>query len=85
MGRIENVLCCRCNARLGCSLCCERVADVICLECHNWGHKRGVRKHGNIVPNIKIPRVRTDEGWQTYHVLTEPVSRFVAAIDEGES
>jgi len=62
VGRVANILCYRCSARLGCSFCCERSIDLICLNCHNYGTRAAVRHHKDIVPSIKVPTVRTDMG-----------------------
>jgi len=64
----REVICHRCKAVMGCIKCCENGRDLICLGCHNWATRSGVRYHGNIVPNHKIPRVHTDRGWQHYQV-----------------
>jgi hypothetical protein len=65
-GRIRDVLCYRCGSRMGCSACVERPREMLCLACHNWASRLGVEHHGNIVPNSKIQRVRTDRGVVTW-------------------
>ena len=62
---LADVYCYRCKVRMGCKRCVESAHDLICLECHNWATKAGVIHHGNVIPNPKQPRVRTDRGWQT--------------------
>jgi len=76
-GKVRDVYCYRCKARMGCSRCCERERDLLCLECHNWASKIGVAFHGNVVPNDKAPRVRVDEGWITSHPKSDEVNRLV--------
>lgn len=46
--------------------------------------KAGVRRHGDIVPNIKVPRVRTDKGWKTHHPLSGQVSSFIERSGNGQ-
>lgn len=48
--------CYRCGTYLGCSLCAERIDELICLNCDkdlrppgNWGTTQAMRKHGRIV------------------------------------
>ena len=60
------VLCYRCKFRMGCTNCVERPAELICLKCHNWASKVGVRRHGNVAVSEKVPSVRTDTGWKYY-------------------
>jgi hypothetical protein len=76
-GKFPDVLCYRCKVRMGCSRCCERASQLICLECYNWATKGAVRIHGNVVPNIKVPRVRIDAGWITHSPLTDEVNRLL--------
>lgn len=73
----DAVQCYRCGTYLGCRRCAERPSEVICLECHNWGSRRGVKVHGNVVPNRKVPRVRTDDGWISEHRLSGEADRWV--------
>lgn len=73
-----DVFCYRCERRMGCRLCCERPIELICLGCHNWASKAGLSRHGNIIPNSKVPHVRTDEGWQHYE---NNFPDLVAAVD----
>jgi hypothetical protein len=58
----KDILCFRCQARMGCEICCEREHSLICTKCHNWANLKGVKRHGNIVPNSKQPLVRVDSG-----------------------
>ena len=60
----DDVRCYRCKATMGCIHCCESPQDLICLVCHNWADKRGVKQHGNVVLSEKVPHVRTDQGWR---------------------
>src|SRR5574340_872849 len=78
-GRTEDIHCYRCNVRLGCSVCVPRLPEAICLQCNNYGHKYGIQKHGNIVPNSRMPRVRTDAGWQRWQVSTDLIMDTVRA------
>ena len=80
-GKIPNITCYRCGVRLGCSVCTGSSYELICLECHNWGHRAGVAQHGNVAPNIKQPRVRTDAGWRTWSA--ERGERDVTAEADG--
>src|SRR5690349_3571099 len=73
----HSVSCFRCGAYLGCSICAERASEVICLECNNFGHRKGIAKHGNVVPNRKVPRVRTDNGWITDHAMSNAANRWI--------
>lgn len=73
-----DIFCYRCQARMGCLLCCDRPSELICLKCHNWAHKAGLERHGNIAPNAKVPYVRTDAGWQHYE---NNFPDLVAAVD----
>lgn len=61
-GKIPDIVCYRCNNRMGCSRCCDPANDLICLVCHNWATKIALARHGDIVPNAKVPVVRTDTG-----------------------
>jgi hypothetical protein len=79
-GKIKDIYCYRCKTRMGCSFCCEKARELLCLECHNWATKTAMRYHGNIVPNPKVPRVRTDEGW-IRHEATGPYGDPVASLD----
>ncbi len=72
----RDIICYRCQNCIGCVNCCERAAELICLYCHNFATKTGVNIHGNIVPNIKVPRVRIDTGWITHHPLTDKVNNL---------
>lgn len=65
-GKIKDVLCYRCGSRMGCSMCVEIGRELLCLICHNWATRTAVRFHGDIVPNPKVPRVRTDRGMKIY-------------------
>jgi len=56
--------CYRCGALMGCTNCCERPREIICLACNNWASKRGVKIHGDIFPTQKVQHVRTDHGWR---------------------
>lgn len=56
--------CYRCGALMGCTWCCEIFREIICLACHNWATKKGMEGHGDVVPNRKVPHVRTDIGWR---------------------
>lgn len=38
---------------MGCSRCCERPKDLICLICHDWATRAAVREHGRMVPREK--------------------------------
>jgi hypothetical protein len=60
----SDVYCYRCNTLMGCIWCCEPPEELICLVCHNWAHKRGVARHGDIVANEKVQHVRTDRGYR---------------------
>jgi hypothetical protein len=68
-GKVKDIYCYRCKARMGCSFCCEKARELLCLECHNWATKTAMRYHGNIVPCFKVPRVRTDEGWINFEYI----------------
>lgn len=65
-----DIYCYRCSTRMGCGLCCEMPSELLCLNCHNWAMKAGLAQHGNIMPNPKVPHVRTDaianRGWIHY-------------------
>ena len=77
-GKIANIYCYRCKTRMGCSFCCEISRELLCIECHNWATKAAVRYHGNVVPNFKIKRVRTDAGWITHHPLSDKANAVVS-------
>lgn len=49
LGKVEDILCFRCKARLGCSKCVEIPRELVCLRCHDWGHKTAVEAHGAII------------------------------------
>lgn len=65
-GKSPDILCYRCQSRMGCSHCCELPSELLCLICNNWADRRGVKHHGNIVPNYKVRLVRTDEGYRRW-------------------
>lgn len=67
-----DIYCYRCGTRMGCAVCCEMPRELICLICHNWATKTGLAFHGNIIPNRKVPRVRTDQGWRTIEGIEPP-------------
>jgi hypothetical protein len=50
---------------------------LICLDCHNWATKAAVAKHGDIAPNAKVYRVRTDNGW----IKWDKTSNIPAQVD----
>ncbi len=49
LGKVEDVLCWRCKARLGCSACVQIARELVCLRCHDWGSKAGEEAHGRMV------------------------------------
>lgn len=49
IGKIEDVLCWKCKARLGCSACVQIAQERVCLRCHDWGSKAGLAAHGSMV------------------------------------
>jgi hypothetical protein len=51
--RGKDVYCRRCKARMGCSWCCERPNELVCLNCHDWAHLAGLKQHGPIVKREK--------------------------------
>jgi hypothetical protein len=53
LGKIEDVLCFRCHKRMGCSGCCERAKNLICLLCHDWATKQALGEHGRMVAQDK--------------------------------
>jgi hypothetical protein len=53
LGQVEDILCFRCGKRMGCSACCDRPKDLICLICHDWASRTGLREHGPMVPRDK--------------------------------
>lgn len=75
-GKYE-INCYRCKTHMGCSVCCEAPSELICLYCHNWAHRAGVRRHGNVVPSRKVSNVHTDAGWTAYVDLPDDVRRLV--------
>jgi hypothetical protein len=64
--KATEVWCYRCDSVIGCRNCCESPHELICLNCHNWATKKGLKHHGDIIPNFKVPHVRTDNGWKHY-------------------
>lgn len=62
----KDVVCYRCQTRMGCTLCVQIARELICLNCHNWATRKGLAAHGNVVPNPKVPQVTTDDGVRTY-------------------
>ena len=58
-GKVPDVMCFRCRQRMGCSRCCERSTELICLFCRNWATELAVKIHGDMVPRDKIdPQLR---------------------------
>lgn len=53
LGRVTDVLCYRCNKRMGCSRCCEPARHLVCLVCHDWATKAALKEHGRMVPREK--------------------------------
>ena len=62
----REVRCYRCNTVMGCVWCCESAQELVCLRCQNWALKKGVERHGDVMPNFKVQHVRTDRGWRHY-------------------
>lgn len=53
LGTVENIVCFRCGARMGCGVCCEPLIDLICLVCHDWAARQALQRHGTMVPASK--------------------------------
>jgi len=82
----KDIFCYRCETRLGCTLCVEPSREILCLYCHNWGHKRGVEHHGDIVPNHKVPNVFTDKGWKHFGAQADhEVDKLLTALVDDKS
>ena len=75
------VLCYRCSAVMGCRWCCEPPRELICLHCHNWASRRGVERHGDVVPNDKVQHVHTDRGWRHWREGENPRGEVVRLIE----
>ena len=76
-GKEPFITCYRCGTHMGCSRCTEKPTELLCLHCHNWADRRGVERHGDIVPNFKVPIVNTDAGWIRKHELSKAVNEMV--------
>lgn len=64
LGKNPDVLCMRCNARLGCSLCVQIPRELVCLRCHDWADLQGLEAHGAMVPKVKQEAIGLDRVWQ---------------------
>ena len=53
-GRLVNIFCMNCNARMGCSLCCQPADDLACKRCHQWATRAALRRHGPMVAADKV-------------------------------
>ena len=62
----SDVYCYRCKTRMGCTACVEVSRELICLYCHNWASKHGLKQHGNVMPNAKVQNVNTDDRWRRW-------------------
>jgi len=60
---------------MGCTWCCESLSDLICLKCHNWACRIGIDRHGDVVPNEKVPRVLTDRGLRLWNRTTREIGQ----------
>ena len=65
-GKVANIYCLNCKARMGCSLCCEPPQDLACSRCRQWATRKALEYHGPMVPVDKV--------------LTE-VQKIIGAID----
>jgi hypothetical protein len=53
-GKVADVYCRRCKARMGCSACCEIPSELVCLNCRDWARPAGLLKHGPMVAAEKV-------------------------------
>ena len=53
-GKIRNIYCLNCKARMGCSLCCEPPQDLACSRCRQWATRKALEFHGPMVPVDKV-------------------------------
>lgn len=60
IGKVKNIFCRLCNARMGCSSCCQRPDELVCLNCHDWAHIRGLQRHGKMIARDKVYPVVKD-------------------------
>lgn len=45
------VYCRKCDLYMGCSVCAERIDDMVCLRCNDWATDAAERQHGKMVPH----------------------------------
>jgi len=53
-GKLMNIYCMNCKARMGCSLCVQPAEDLACKQCHQWATPRALRAHGPMVAADKV-------------------------------
>jgi hypothetical protein len=53
-GKLMNIYCMVCKARMGCSLCVQPAEDLACKRCHQWATPRALWQHGPMVAADKV-------------------------------
>jgi len=53
-GRLINIFCMNCHARMGCSLCVQPAEELACKMCHQWATPAALRLHGPMVASDKV-------------------------------
>lgn len=54
--RIPNIRCQHCGERMGCNWCVQIPQELICLNCHDWAHWKGLRQHGKMIPRAEAEK-----------------------------
>ena len=49
LGKVPDIVCYRCKARMGCSSCCQIPSELICGRCQDWATRAGFERHGAMV------------------------------------
>jgi len=53
-GKLINIFCMNCKARMGCSLCVQPAEELACKQCHQWATPSALRMHGPMVAHDKV-------------------------------
>jgi hypothetical protein len=53
-GKLRNIYCMVCRARMGCSLCVQPADELACKQCHQWATVVALRQHGPMVEADKV-------------------------------
>ena len=61
LGKTSDIVCYRCHARLGCSLCLPMMSEIVCRRCKSWGTRTALGTHG--------PIVNRDTAWTAFQVV----------------